>query len=65
MEEINKDHDNKKLNRTMIIHPHSETNQHRQFKKFTNSILDSFKNGLTNKDDVAYKEIKDALKNNL
>jgi hypothetical protein len=59
---MNKDHDDKKLNRTMIIHPHSETTQHRQFKKFTNSILESFKNGLINKDDVAYKEIKDELK---
>ena len=59
---LNKDHDDKKLNRTMIIHPHNENDPQRQFINFAKNILENLKNGLTNKDDVAYKEIKEELK---
>ena len=53
---LNKDHNNKKKNRSMIIHPHHLVDKHKDFYDFTVGSLETLKNGLKNKDDVAYPE---------
>ena len=51
-------------NRSMIIHPHNETNAHIKFFGYTRGVLDEIKNGLSlNPLDNAYKETKEHLKN--
>ena len=50
-------------NRSMIIHPHSETKDHLKFYTYTKGILEELKNGLlANKKDDAYRETLDQLK---
>ena len=60
---IKNEQDNKDKNRSMIIHPHNETNAHVKFFGYTKSVLDELKNGLSlNPLDNAYKETKEHLK---
>ena len=40
----------------MIIHPHHLVDKHKDFYDFTVGSLKTLKNGLKNKDDVAYSE---------
>ena len=50
-------------NRSMIIHPHNETNAHVKFFGYTKGVLDEVKNSLSlNSKDNAYKETKEHLK---
>ncbi len=50
-------------NRSMIIHPHNETNAHIRFFGYTKGVLDELKNGLSlNPLDNAYKETIEILK---
>ena len=50
-------------NRSMIIHPHNETDAHARFVKYTSGVIDEIKNGLSlNPLDNAYKSIVDQLK---
>tara|TARA_B100000902_G_scaffold388046_1_gene433054 strand:+ start:3698 stop:6235 length:2538 start_codon:yes stop_codon:yes gene_type:complete len=50
-------------NRSMIIHPHNETNAHIKFFGYTKGVLDELKNGLSlNPLDNAYKETIENLK---
>ena len=50
-------------NRSMIIHPHNETNAHIKFFGYTRGILDELKNSLSlNSLDNAYKETVENLK---
>ena len=50
-------------NRSMIIHPHNETNAHIKFFGYTKGVLDELKNGLSsNPLDNAYKETREILK---
>ena len=51
---LNKEHGNKKKNRSMIVHPHHLIAKHKDFHDFTIGILNSIKQGLKNKDDGAY-----------
>lgn len=49
-------------NRSMIIHPHNETNAHIKFFGYTKDVLDELKNSLSlNHLDNAYKETKENL----
>ena len=50
-------------NRSMIIHPHNETDAHVRFHGYTKGVLDDLKNGLSlNPLDNAYKETTEHLK---
>ena len=50
-------------NRSMIIHPHNETNAHIKFFGYTKGVLDELKNGLSlNPLDNAYIETKEHLR---
>ena len=50
-------------NRSMIIHPHNETNAHVKFFGYTKGVLDEVKNSLSlNSQDNAYVETKEHLK---
>lgn len=51
---LNKEHTNKKKNRSMIVHPHHLIARHGDFHGFTIGILNSIKQGLKNKNDSAY-----------
>ena len=60
---MKKENFEKNKNRSMIIHPHNETSAHVKFHKYTKSVLDELKNGLSlNPLDNAYKETKESLK---
>jgi len=59
---LNKEHNNKKKNRSMIIHPHSEVDTHSQFYNFTAHILSSLRSSLENKNDASYPETIKHLK---
>ena len=51
---LKNEHNNKKKNRSMIVHPHHLVAKHRDFYDFTIGIIKSMKQGLQNKDDAAY-----------
>ncbi len=57
-----KDHNNKKKNRSMIIHPHHLVAKHGDFYNYTVGIIKTVKSGLKNKDDASYVSILDKLK---
>ena len=61
---LNNEDDEENKNRSMIIHPHNETNAHVKFLGYTKGILDDLKFGLSaNKKDTAYIETLELLKN--
>lgn len=49
-----KDHNNKRKNRSMIIHPHHLVAKHGDFNNFTVGILQSIKSGLKDKKDASF-----------
>lgn len=58
----NNDHNNRKKNRSMIIHPHHLNVMHRTFYDFTIGIVQSIKQGLRNRGDVAHSSTIKKLK---
>ncbi|MDP7194665.1 MAG: Z1 domain-containing protein, partial [SAR202 cluster bacterium] len=60
---LNNEDDIEHNNRSMIIHPHNETNAHIKFMTYTKGILNDLKYGLAaNQKDAAYIDALSALK---
>ncbi len=56
-----KDHNNKKKNRSMIIHPHHLVIKHRDFYDYTVGVLKLIQNGLKNNDDASFISTREKL----